>query len=133
MNFDELKLPSNKTFGYFFSCVLMVVGLYQLNAGSNVVGFILLFIAGVICILTILNPTSLSILNKLWMQFGIVLGVFFRPIILGVIYFGFFTPIGVLAKLLGRDELKIKFKTKPTYWRRVIQDVKKLDSFKNQF
>ena len=35
---------------------------------------------------------------------------------LGIIYFGLFTPIGLFRKIIGKDELKLKFKNINSYW-----------------
>ena len=39
-----------------------------------------------------------------------------NPIILGVIFFGLFTPYSLVMRLFGRDELKLKLKKKKSYW-----------------
>lgn len=56
-------------------------------------------------------------LNKIWMRFGFILGIIISPIILGIIFFTIFTPIGILLKLLRRDELHIKKNSNKSYWR----------------
>ena len=65
------------------------------------------------------------------MRFGLLLSLIISPIILGIIYFIIFTPIGIFMKLFGRDELFLKNKKKTTYWSD-IEDKKTLN-FKDQF
>jgi len=66
------------------------------------------------------------------MEFGLVLGKIFSPIVLGIIFFGLFTPISILMRIFGRDELRLKFIKKNSYWREYKdQNVDK--DFKNQF
>lgn len=54
------------------------------------------------------------------------------PFVLGILFFVFFTPMAILMKLYGRDELRLKFKKNITYW--ILRDNQIMpDSFKNQF
>ena len=63
-----------------------------------------------------INPKILLPLNKLWMKIGILLGMIVSPIIMGLIFFGIFTPIAFFMRLFGRDELRLRFKKKETHW-----------------
>ena len=64
---------------------------------------------------------------------GLALGKIVSPIVLGIIFFGLITPIALIARLLGRDELKLKRPKKSTYWSKPISSNSDADSFKNQF
>jgi hypothetical protein len=83
-------------------------------------------------VITIINAKILLPLNKLWMKFGILLGMIVSPIIMGIIYFGIFTPIAIIMRLAGRDELRLRLKKQKTHWinRKILN---KVDLFKNQF
>ena len=74
--------------------------------------YILGAIFGIFLIITITNADALLPLNKLWMKFGILLGMIISPIIMGIIFFVIFTPIAILMRLSGRDELRLRFKKK---------------------
>jgi len=71
--------------------------------------------------------------NKLWMRFGFLLGLIVSPIVLGFIYFGLFTPISLIMRLVRRDELRLRLKNRTSYW--IIRDPNHLKktSFRNQF
>tara|TARA_B100000686_G_scaffold316156_1_gene363707 strand:- start:375 stop:629 length:255 start_codon:yes stop_codon:yes gene_type:complete len=73
-------------------------------------------------------------LNILWFRLGIILGKIISPIVIGLIFFFIITPIALLGRLMGRDELKLKRnKVSETYWverKPVGPDPK---TFKNQF
>ncbi len=69
-------------------------------------------------------------LNKLWFSFGLLLGRFISPIIMGVIFFGLVTPIGLLLRVFRKDILKLKLNNKNTYWDKK-NNLK--NNFKNQF
>ncbi|MDC0141186.1 SxtJ family membrane protein, partial [Pelagibacteraceae bacterium] len=68
----------------------------------------------------------------LWMRFGFLLGIIVNPLILGIIFFGIFTPISFVMKLSGRDELRLKFNKKPSHWISRNELIKS-ESFKQQF
>jgi hypothetical protein len=83
-------------------------------------------------IVTLIKSEILLPLNKLWMRLGFLLGMIVSPIVLGIIFFGFFTPIAVLMRLSGRDELRLKFGQKESHWI-VRSEPIKSESFKQQF
>ena len=70
--------------------------------------------------------------NKLWVKLGLVLGMIISPIILGMIFFGLFTPIAFLTKLRGRDELRLKIKCKTSHWISRKESIT-VNSFRRQF
>ncbi|MDA9282331.1 SxtJ family membrane protein [Pseudomonadales bacterium] len=133
MNISDIKLPSNQNFGAFFTCLLAVASGYFYLEGASVA----FYVSSVCCLLfllaTIFKPGVLLFLNRLWMGFGLLLGMFVSPIVLGVIFFGLFTPLSLVMRLFGRDELRLRFKQKQSYWiNRGVTDSQS-HSFKNQF
>ncbi len=65
-------------------------------------------------------------------KIGLLLIRIVSPIFLGVIFFGLFTPIAVLMRLIGRDELRLKLHKKSSYWIYRSESIKS-ESFKKQF
>jgi hypothetical protein len=64
-----------------------------------------------------LAPAVVRPIYLLWMGLALPLGLVTGHIILGLVYYGLFTPIGVLFRLIGRDPLDRSFvRTAPTYW-----------------
>ena len=89
-------------------------------------------IAILLFVVTVVRADTLLPLNKLWMRLGHLLGMIVSPIILGLVFFGLFTPIAFAMKLTGRDELNIKFMKKTSHW--ILRDEKiQAHNFKNQF
>jgi len=136
MKTTELELPTNKKFGYFFTAVFLVATTYFYinNASSSVV--ITLGVIGLsFLVATLVNPDVLLPLNTLWMRFGQLLGMIISPIVMGIIFFGLFTPMSLTMRLFRRDELRIRFKNKKTHWiLRDFPDGDELsDSFKHQY
>ena len=126
-------LPSNKKFGLFFFIFFLLIGIYYYFVSAIILAILFLSLASVFLILTITRPKLLLPLNKLWMRLGLILGSIISPIMLGIIFFGLFTPIAILMRLFSRDELRLKLKPQSSFWR--IRDTSKqvVESFKNQF
>tara|TARA_B100000700_G_C14279837_1_gene505391 strand:- start:256 stop:498 length:243 start_codon:yes stop_codon:yes gene_type:complete len=66
--------------------------------------------------LGIFNSKILTPLNKIWFKFGILLGNFVAPIVMGVVFFFVVTPTSIIMKLLKKDLLKLKKNDDKTYW-----------------
>ena len=129
---DDIKISSNRSFGIVFFVVFLLIALYPLIHNEEIRIWSLI-ISLIFLILGLINSRILKPLNKLWMYFGFLLGVIISPIVLGVIYFGLFTPIAVLMRMAGRDELKLKSKPRKSYWiQRESSDFSE-EKFKNQF
>tara|TARA_Y100001970_G_scaffold47952_1_gene60727 strand:- start:1130 stop:1522 length:393 start_codon:yes stop_codon:yes gene_type:complete len=130
MKHQEIKISSNRSFGIVFFVLFAVIALWPLlNYGNIRVWSLILSL--LFLILGILNSKILTPLNKLWIRFGILLGKIVSPIVMGIIYFGVVTPIGIIMRLFGKDILNLKInKNKSTYW---LAKDKIKSKMKNQF
>ena len=126
---DEIKISSNRSFGVVFFIVFLLIALYpllkdnDLRIWSLVISFIFL-------ILGLINSKILTPLNRLWFKFGLLLGKFISPLIMGIIFFVVVTPIGIIMRLLKKDLLNLKYNKKETYW---IDKSGPKSKMKNQF
>ena len=132
MKSHEIKLPSNHKFGFFFSIIFLLASLYSHYINNEIMVYILGALSGIFLVVTIINAKILLPLNKIWIKFGILLGMIINPIIMGVIFFGIFTPIAILMRFSGRDELRLRFKKQKTHWI-YRKTFKEIDTFKKQF
>ena len=128
---DEQSMPSNKKFGYTFSFIFTTTFIILLLNNRHFFAFISLILAVVMFAITSICDKSLSLANKLWMQFGLLLSTITSPVICGLIFIIIFTPLGILMRLAGRDELKLAAKVLPSYW--IVKDPTQFFSFKFQF
>jgi hypothetical protein len=131
-----LKLPTNKKFGFFFTAIFLIATTYFYinNASSSIVSTLSVVTLSFL-VATLVNPDVLLPLNRLWMRFGLLLGMIISPIVMGIIFFGLFTPMSLIMVLFRRDELRLRFKNKKTHWiLRDFPDGDELsDSFKHQY
>ena len=132
MTLANIKLPSNQKFGFFFTVIFFAISCYfWFNLAINV-AFVFLVIASSFLVISLLKADLLLPLNKLWMQFGLLLAFIINPIVLGIIYFLLFTPTAIAMRLLNRDELSLSFREKDSHWIKRGFSIRH-DSFKNQF
>jgi len=126
---DELQRGSNKSFGIVFFIVFLFIGFYPLLNQENI--RIWSLVASLFfLILGLKNSKILSPLNKIWFKFGLLLGKFFSPIIMGVIFFVVVTPIAILMKILKKDLLNLNYNSDKSYW---IKKTEPKSKMKNQF
>ena len=126
---DEIKIGSNRSFGIVFFVVFLLIGLYPLLK-SNDLRIWSLIISFIFLALGLINSRTLTPLNRLWFKFGLLLGKFISPIIMGIIFFIVVTPTGIIMRLFKKDLLNLKFNEKETYW---IDKKGSKSKMKNQF
>ena len=130
MDNKNIKISSNRSFGLVFFAFFLIISLWPLIHGEElrIWG---LFISIIFLLLGLFNSKILTPLNKAWFRFGIFLGNFIAPIIMGIVFFFVVTPTGLIMRLLGKNLLMLKKdKDKSTYW---IKKNKYKTSMKNQF
>ena len=125
----NIKIGSNRNFGIVFFIIFLIIGLIPL-LNDNEVRIWAILISFIFLILGVLNSKILSPLNKIWFKFGILLGNFIAPIIMGIIYFLIVTPTGILVRLFKKDLLSLKKNDDKTYW---IKKTERNNTLKNQF
>ena len=102
------KFSSNRSFGLLFFVVFLIISLWPLNYEEDL-RLWALFLSLIFLILGLLNSKLLTPLNRLWLRFGIILGTFISPIIMGLVFFLVVTPTSFIMKIFGSDLLKRKY------------------------
>ena len=130
-----LKSNFSRNFGLLLTTFLLFFAIQHfLNPHFELyLVLIALFFALILIIISLLAPHFLNPLSNAWHLLGELLGKLVSPIVLGIIFFLLITPIAIIGRLLGRDELALKRKSTNSYW--VDRQPKSItsDSFKNQF
>ena len=125
----EIKLPTNRNFGTVFFLVFLIISLFPLLKNENIRIWSII-IALVFLVLGLLNSKFLTPLNKIWFRFGIILGNFVSPIVMGIVFFTIVTPTSFIMRVLGKNLLNLKKGNKKTYW---IERSKIKSKMKDQF
>ena len=129
MKNNNIKIGSNKSFGIVFFVFFLIVSIFPLFKDENIRIWSLI-ISLIFLILGILNSKILTPFNQIWFKFGILLGRFISPIVMGIVFFAIVTPTSLIMKALGKDLLNLKKTNKKTYW---IERSKIKSIMKNQF
>lgn len=130
---QTIPLPSDRSFGITFTVVFALVGawLWWKNiSGAAVFGSL----AAAFLVISFVRPGILHPLNRAWMAFGGLLHRIVSPVILGVIYFGMFTPIAFFLRVRGRDAMRRRTEPRAvSYWIRRDPPGPPPDSLDKQF
>ena len=128
---DKTQISSNRSFGVVFFVVFLIISLYPLlnqesiRVWSLIISFIFLFLG-------ILNSILLSPLNYIWFKFGLFLGKFISPLVMGIVYFIVVFPTFLLIKLFKKNYLNLKYdNSKESYW--ITNESDEDKNMKNQF
>ena len=132
MKFSVVDLPSNKTFGFFFTFFFLILAGFFYTRSSLSWAYVFAIITVIFCLVTLVNAHLLLPLNMLWTRLGLLLGIIVSPIVLGIIFFVVFTPVAFIMRIYGRDELHLKIKIRSSHWIKRDGPIQK-DSFTNQF
>lgn len=127
-------LPSNRRFGALFSAIFAIAAgyLYFFKAAA-MTALVLAALAVLFAAVTAAAPSLLAPLNRLWFQLGLLLGKIVSPLVLGAIFFLLITPVAMISRLLGRDELRMKKRAVASYWIDREPPGPAPESFRNQF
>jgi|TARA_B110000438_G_C15409291_1_gene476849 hypothetical protein len=112
---NNIKISSNRSFGIVFFVVFLLISIYPLINDKEIRVWSLI-ISLFFLILGLINSNILTPLNKIWFRFGILLGSFVSPIVMGLVFFLVVTPISLLMKLFGKDVLNLKRNNSKSYW-----------------
>jgi hypothetical protein len=130
---DEVKRPSERKFGLTFAVVFFLLTAVWVWRGNTfwpaALTAALAFMAT-----AVFAPNWLRPLNRAWMRFGLMLHSIISPVMLFVLFYIVVTPVGVVARLAGKDFLRLKFDAEAdTYWIDRRPPGPKPDSMRNQF
>lgn len=128
------RLPSERRFGFTMSVVFAALAGYGAIRHRNRTVCIAFIVGSIIfALLAFVVPRALVLFNKLWFHLGQALGKIVSPIVLGVIFYGILTPISVVTRFFGRDELRLKRRALDSYWIDCTSSRSSAESFERQF
>lgn len=106
---NTLQLPSDRSFGWTFTVVFALLGLAFYPW--------LFALAAATAAVTLTRAHWLAPAKRGWMRFGALLHRVVSPVVLGLIFYGMFAPIGIAMRIAGRDALRRSFEPRaPSYW-----------------
>ena len=120
-------------FGLLFLVVLPTLAFVQHHFYHRAALARGLAIAGVAVFLLSWLPPIARGLYVAWMALGVTIGMVTTPIIMGVIFFLLFAPIGILFSLIKRDAMKRTVeRDRASYWES-YPETKSLEQYFKQY
>jgi hypothetical protein len=112
---EQVKGSSNRAFGWTFVAAFLIVGLWPLVFHGGMRWWALI-VAAMVMTATLAMPGLLTIPNRLWLRFGLLLHRVVSPIALGLMFYIVITPMGFLMRAMGKDLLGLRGDPSGTYW-----------------
>jgi hypothetical protein len=100
-----------RSFGLLVGGIFAVIGFWPMLLRGDDVRAWALVLAALLIGPAVVFPASLRPVHKVWMKLGHVLGWINTRIILGAIFFGVVTPMGLIRRLLRKDSMGRRTKT----------------------
>jgi hypothetical protein len=112
----EIRRSSDRVFGLILAAFFLVITLGPLWHRHNPRLWALAPAAAFLG-LSLLRPSMLAPLNKLWMRLGLLLQKIVNPIVMGALFYGTVTPFAIIMRLLKKDPLQLKWQSdSKSYW-----------------
>ena len=102
-----LNNKNNRNFGLLFSAIFFLIFIYKL-IDKNEFNLFLIIISIFSLILSLTKPNFFKYFNFLWLNFGNLLALTMSKAFLVFFFFFILTPLSIMAKLIGKDFLKLK-------------------------
>lgn len=113
---EKIEGSSDRSFGFVFAAVFLVIAAWPLFGGHAPRWWALLASAAFAGV-AVLVPSILAVPNRWWMKLGLLMGKVVSPIALGLLFYGVFSPMGILMRVMGKDPLRLKKDDKAeSYW-----------------
>jgi hypothetical protein len=128
----ELTTKQLRSFGLLVGGIFAAIGVWPVairGAGPRLWAVVL---AAALVLPALVVPGSLRPVYRVWMAAGQGLGWVNTRIMLGVIFYGLFTPLGCVMRLLGKDLLRLRFEPDADTYR-VVRQARPADHVLRQF
>ena len=129
----QVKASSNRGFGWVFTAVFLIIGLWPLFYGGALRWWSLI-VAALFMLITLVAPALLALPNRLWLRFGLLLNRIISPVVLAFLFYVVVAPMGALMRLFGKDTLRLRRNDADgSYWIKRDPPGPKPDSLHHQF
>jgi len=117
---EERKKKDLRTFGLLVGGIFTVIGLWPLVLRDEEPRIWALSVGLGLSALAVTLPQSLKKVHWIWMTVGHALGWVNTRILLGVIFYGLVTPMGVVMRLFGWNPMRLEMEPQRNTYR-VVQ------------
>ncbi len=114
---SEIDRKQLRSFGWLVGGIFALIGLWPALLRGEDLKVWAIVVAGLLTIPALVLPKSLRPLYKIWMTAGHILGWINTRIILSIIFYGLFTPMGLVMRLFGKDPMRRQFESAASTYR----------------
>src|SRR5262245_18982689 len=100
------KTQPLRSFGLIVGGIFAVIGVWPALWRGQPLRLWGLLLGGALIALALVWPRSLTQVYRLWMTVGEILGWINTRLILGILFYGIFTPVGMFMRLRGQDPMR---------------------------
>ncbi len=129
---QALRGASNRVFGFVFTILFGILALLPLRRQEPPRWWAVALSAAFL-LAAVIAPRSLAPLNKLWIKIAELLNRITNPLVMGLIFYGVITPIGILMRWRGKDPLLLAPGSNDSYWIHRKEEGPTTESMINQF
>ena len=104
-----------RSFALSVGGLLLALGVVAYWRGRTVTGATVAVFGGALVAAGLLAPARLGPIHRAWMSMALAISKVTTPVLMGVIYFGLFTPLGLVLRLAGHRPLARR-RGAATYW-----------------
>ena len=117
-NTPKTKRKNLRKFGLVVGAIFALLGFVFLWQGRHETAQVVLWVVGGVLITCgAIIPMLLAPIYVGWMKLAFILGWLNSHILLSLIFFIFFTPVGLIQRFFGRDALELEVdKNTDSYW-----------------
>ena len=110
-----------RNFGLIVGGVFGLIALWPLVWRGESIKVWAISVSVALLIPALVAPSILEPVHRVWMKIGHVLGWINTRILLGIVFYGLVTPLGLVARLFGKDSLGLRTKESVDTYRRTKQ------------
>lgn len=130
---QQIKASTNRAFGWVFVAVFLIIALWPLLFGDALRWWSLIA-SGLVASVTVAAPALLTIPNKLWQRFGLLLHHIVSPIVLAIMFYLVVTPTGLLMRAFAKQAVRLRRDpAAESYWIKREPPGPKPESMPHQF
>jgi len=121
-----------RSFGGIVGGIFVLIGVWPAVWRGQPFRLWSLLLGGLLLVLGLVWPRSLTHVYRLWMQVGEVLGWINTRLILGAIFYLLFTPLGLYMRLRGKDPMRRTLTPEAESYR-VVREPRPATHMRHQF
>lgn len=128
----EANVKELRSFGLLVGTIFCILGLWPMLFRGQAPRMLVFLVGGSLMVLGGLVPHVLSPVHKVWMWIGHLLGWINTRVLLGIVFYGLITPIGIVLHMMGKSTIQRGFSDKQKTYR-VVRIPRPRAHMKNQF